>query len=284
MYIDLHVHSYYSDGTESPAALVARAKDAGVQALAMTDHDTLSGVDEFLAAAKKSALCAVPGVEVSTSGDGRNIHVLGYNIDLKNEHFLNFLSVVAAARTENTRLIFNNLLKAGRLNYSWERVLRYGHNKEALYSADVFGAMKEDGRFDSWKQFPQFFYRYFGKDSAAFLSFDCYTAPQAVEAIIKAGGLPVLAHPKLIGDDSHIKGMVQKGLGGIEVYHPAHGKEDTERYLKIAAQYGLLVTGGSDWHGEMSCYDFSVGACGINQATFSIFKDRMSLLKKRGGV
>ncbi len=265
MYADLHVHSYYSDGTDSPASLIKIAKHVGVKALSLVDHDTVQGIGEFVSAARNNGVRAIPGVEISTSNHGMGIHILGYNINPANTTLLAFLGDLARARTENTRQIFNKLCKMGLLNYSWESILGHARNKDALYSSDVFAAMKNDGIYRFWSEFPQFYYNYFSEKSKAYLDFDCCTAGEAVEIIIKTGGVPVLAHPKLIGNDQQIAGLVKKGLRGIEVYHPSNDYLDQQRYLGIARHHKLLVTGGSDWHGEMSEWDICIGGCGVGR-------------------
>lgn len=273
MYADLHVHSHYSDGTDSPAILVETAKSAGVRALSLVDHDTVRGICEFINEAKKIGLEAIPGVEISTSVNGAGIHILGYHINQDSINLRKYLACLAKARTENTKLIFDRLCKMGILNYSWDYVLQHSYNKDAVYSSDVFTAMKNDNIYTSWKEFPEFYYRYFSERSEAYLDLDCYTADGAIKAILEADGIPVLAHPKLIGDDGQITKLVEKGLMGIEVYHPAHDRFDEQRYLEFAVNDDLFITGGSDWHGEMSEWDFNIGECGINQALFDRLRE-----------
>lgn len=282
MYADLHVHSHYSDGTDSPAALVNIAKNLGVSVLSMTDHDSVRGVCEFLREAKKSEIEAVPGVEISTSRNGASIHILGYFIDAENVNLQKYLGGVAKARTENTKFIFDKLCEMGTLNFSWGKVLHYSRNKDGVSSADVFAAMKNDKIYSSWREFPQFYYSYFGKNSAAYVNFDCFLADGAIKAILAAGGIPVLAHPKLMGDDSQINNLIEEGLMGIEVYHPAHDQADMQRYLDMATSYGLLITGGSDWHGEMSVYEYTIGECGINQALVDRLWETRTITREEG--
>lgn len=279
MYADLHVHSYYSDGTDSPASLIKIAEHAGVKVLSLVDHDTVQGIGEFVVEAKNSDVRAIPGIEISTSNNGMGIHILGYYINPASTTLLAFLASLSRARTKNTKHIFNQLCKMGRLNYSWENVLSHARNKDALYSSDVFAAMKNDGIYKDWSEFPQFYYSYFGEKSEAYLDFDCCTAGEAVEIIVKTGGVPVLAHPKLTGDDQQIAGLVDRGLRGIEVYHPSNDYLDQQRYLGTARHYGLLVTGGSDWHGEMSEWDICIGGCGVGRRAVDKLQEVSACLK-----
>ncbi len=273
MYADLHVHSYYSDGTDSPAALVKRARNLGVKVLSLVDHDTVGGINEFINEAKMNDLQAVPGVEISTSNNGVGIHILGYYIDTQSGALINYLGILAKARTENTKLIFDQLCRSGRLRYSWDQVLHHSRAKDAIYSSDVFTAMKNDHFFSSWNEFPQFYYRYFSEKSEQYINFDCCSAGEAIRVILENDGIPVLAHPKLMGDDQQIDALVIKGLMGIEAYYPAHDRCDTQRYLDMALSRGLLITGGTDWHGEMSEWNYAIGECGIDAAEFNKFRE-----------
>ena len=264
MYADLHVHSYYSDGTDSPAKLVSVASGKGVKALSLVDHDTVRGLCEFITEAKKSKLHAIPGVEISTARHGAGIHILGYFIKIE-DALLWYLDSIAKARTRNTKSIFDKLCQIGLLNYSWDDVLQHSRDKDAIYSSDVFTAMKNDDIYSSWRDFPHFYYSYFSEKSMGYVDLDCFTPEGAIEVVLGAGGIPVLAHPKLMGDDSWIARLSEKGLMGIEVYHPSNDPLDQKRYLDIAKHYDLLVTGGSDWHGEMSEWDICIGGCGVDR-------------------
>lgn len=258
---DLHVHSHYSDGTDAPADLAKMAAKAGLGAIALTDHDTMAGLEEFLSATCKAGITGVPGVEISTSVGGRRVHILGYHIDPLHDGFRSFLRRLSAARTENTRQILQRLVELGLLAYSWDDVQRHYSGKESFYSSDIFRAMKLDG-LQLRYEWPEWHYRNFGRQSPAYRDLGSVTPEEAVEIILAAGGVPVLAHPGLIGDDSVIESLVEHGLRGIEVFYPAHDAAARKRYGEIAARYGLYQTGGSDWHGWFTEWPVRIGEAG----------------------
>lgn len=272
MFADLHIHSFYSDGTNSPEELVKLAKENNVSVIAMADHDTIEGVEELLLEANRNNILAVPATEISTSIAGVRIHILGYNIDLKNMALQKFFKDISYARTENTRQILNKLNTLKSLKYSWEDVLNHNIGKNWICSSHVYESMKKDGIYLDWKEWPGFYDKYFSKNSIAYIDIDGFTAKDAIDIILKAGGLPVVAHPKLIGDDSQILKLIKFGIKGIEVYYPAHDYNDIKKYYEIAKKYDLMITGGTDWHGELTKWDVTIGEYGLSSEEFNKFK------------
>lgn len=272
MFADLHTHSFFSDGTDSPGEIIRRGRQNGVRAVALTDHDTVAGLTEFQLEAKRQGVEAVPGLEISTSVNKLRIHILGYYIDTNNPRLLSFLKELSAARTENTKAIFEKLVALKELDYDWERVLELNPGRTWLHSSNVFKAMMADGFYSGWDQFLPFYRRYFGRKSPAYLDIEGFTGEAAVEIILEAKGVPVLAHPKLVGDDAQIKKLVDRGLAGIEAYYPFHQPEDVGEYLAAAKKFGLLVTGGTDWHGAVTEWRVDLGDCGINETDFAALK------------
>lgn len=258
---DLHVHSHFSDGTDSPEELAEMAVRAGLGAIALVDHDTLAGLEAFLSATRNAGVTAIPGVEISASVSGRRVHILGYHVDPQHDGFRLFLRGLSAARTDNTRRMLQKLVELGLLAYSWDEVLRRSPGKESFYSTDVFRAMRLDG-IESHYEWPEWHHRYFGRQSPAYLDLGYVIPEEAVEIILATGGVPVLAHPGLIGDDSVIESLVQHGLRGIEVFYPAHDAAARKRYGEIAARFGLHQTGGSDWHGWFTEWPVRIGEAG----------------------
>lgn len=259
---DMHVHSHYSDGTDSPATLAEMAAQSGLGAIALTDHDTLAGWEEFLSATRKAGVTGVPGVELSAAVGPRWVHILGYHVDPMDEAFRRFMRDRSEARSDHTRRMLRKLGEIGLLSYSWGDVLHRRPGKEAYYSSDVFEAMLLDGLVESWDEWPAWYQRFFGRRSPAYIELEFVRPEVAVETIRRAGGVPVLAHPGLIGDDSVIEPLVTHGLAGIEVFYPAHDSAARKRYSEIAARHGLYQTGGSDWHGWLTEWDVRIGEGG----------------------
>ncbi len=276
---DLHTHSLFSDGTDSPRDLVHRGKERGLRALALVDHDTVGGLEEFLTEAEANGIEGIPGVEISTSIKGTRIHILGYFIDYQDPSLLSFLNKMSVARTKNTEEILSKLGYLDLLHYSWEGVLRHNQNKSWICSSDVFTAMLNDGLYSNYEQWPGFYHEYFGKESKAYLDLDNFSPTEAIEVILNAKGISVLAHPKLIGDDTKIKELIESGLMGLEVHYPVHGKQDVEHYLHITKKNNLLVTGGTDWHGKLSEWEAFLGEYGIDEEGLSQLKYRRDCIK-----
>lgn len=268
MFADLHMHSIYSDGSDSPGQLISIAKDNNIGVVALTDHDTVDGIKELLSEAIEFNIIGVPGVEISTSVNKVRVHILGYYIDINNSHLLSYLDALSKARTQNTRQVFDNLCEMKWIEYSWDRVLQHNKGKSWLCSLHVFNSMKEDQYLPSTMRWEEFYYKNFCKDSPAYVDLSGFFPEDAIDIIKKAGGIPVVAHPKLIGNDEHVKNLIKYGVKGIEVYYPAHSENEVNKYLGLAEQYDLYVTGGTDWHGTHTEWNVKLGECGINKNLF----------------
>jgi hypothetical protein len=248
--LDLHVHSLYSDGTESPAALVAMAKSAHVRGLALTDHDSAAGVPEFLEACREAGMTGIGGVEVSANHEGGTLHILGLGIDPSDEALGDALAEVRDGRSERNMRILEKLQDLG-FSITLDEVLD-------LAGEDIVGrphfarVMVARGWVDSVEEA---FERYLERGCPAYVDRFRLQPEEAMSLIRGAGGVPVMAHPttavqaleelpELVAD------LAAKGLGGIEAYYPDHSPETTEECLRLARRHSLLVTGGSDFHGE----------------------------------
>ncbi|MBN2853234.1 MAG: PHP domain-containing protein [Clostridia bacterium] len=270
MLADLHIHSIHSDGTNTPGELVAIAKANGIKTIALTDHDTVDGLDDFLKETEKNGIRGIPGVEISTSVDGVRIHVLGYMPDRRNQKLNDFFSRISMARTENTRAILQANIRRGTITYSWEEVQRHFPSKKWLCSSHVYEAMLKDGLYKDWSQWIPFYYDYFSKKSGVYIDIDGFTSREAIEVIREAGGIAVVAHPKLIWNDSKLVELLDEGIQGIEAYYPEHTEKDTDNYLSFARKHQLLITGGTDWHGMVTMNQVTIGDCGINDSELNL--------------
>ncbi|MCL6451172.1 MAG: PHP domain-containing protein [Acetobacteraceae bacterium] len=238
------MHTSASDGTESPEAMVRRARALGFCALGIADHDTLDGLPAAESAARSEGLEVVPGVEINTDYQQREVHVLGYYPNLAHPPFLGLLRRLREGRTERLQRMLARLEEAG-LPLSLERVLALAAGGP-VGRPHVAQAMHERGYVRSIKEA---FERYLGLGRPGYVERYRVTPQQAVEQILDARGVPVLAHPGLVARDELVVELVEVGLKGLEVYHPDHKPADVRRYLELAQRLGLLVTGGSDCHG-----------------------------------
>lgn len=272
MYADLHCHSNYSDGGDSPKELIKLASEKGIKVLSLTDHDTVQGVPEITKLAEKKGIHIIPGVELSTSIDGIRLHILGYHMDLHKASFQSYLDEKGAATTENTKAILRGLNRQNKLNYTWEQVMLHHKGKKWICSSHVYDAMRQDGHYEGYESWIPFYYAYFSRESSAYVDMPSFSAKSAIEAIVDAGGVPVIAHPKRIGDDGYIEQLIKWGAQGIEVMYPYHNRKEREKYKDIAIENNLFITGGSDWHGVYHEWDEQMGDCGLNKEEYMNFE------------
>lgn len=246
---DLHIHTYFSDGTMSPRAVAEAAAAAGVQLAAVTDHDTVNGCGEFAAAAKEAGISSVYGMEISAYSSVK-VHVLGYNMDLSCATFLRFIATLRDGAEERTYDILSKLKKRG-VNLTMEEVLRERKCAQSpvhtMYIARA-GARKGYGRSPS-----DFYLSYLAAGKGAYSGVGRPTPQQAVETIAACGGVSSLAHPGRITLEEGcrhalIKSLADAGLDGIEAVYSGHTDRETATFKEIAAEFSLLVTGGSDTH------------------------------------
>jgi predicted metal-dependent phosphoesterase TrpH len=247
--IDLHVHSVYSDGTNTPAELAAMAEERGLSALALTDHDTVGGVRELLDAVAGTSVEAVPGIEMSAECERGTMHVLGYCIDYTCPVLLEKMETVRAGREKRNNEILKKLNKLGYV-IMWSDV-------EKQAGCDVVGrphfadALVERGHVKSRKSA---FDLLLAKGRPAYVERYRFSARECIELIHAAGGVAVLAHPATIHlPDGQLKGVVkglkEHGLDGIEAFYAEYKPENIERFRGWAAEFDLICTGGTDYHG-----------------------------------
>jgi predicted metal-dependent phosphoesterase TrpH len=251
MAIDLHVHTMASDGTLSPADLVQYAKARGLEAIAVTDHDTVEGLDEAVAEGITTGLEVVPGVEISADHAEGALHILGYYLDFKSSALLKRLAVLQDARAERNPKIVRKLQALGFAISFAEIEQEAGsglvgrpHFAQVLLKKGYVKSMQE--AFD----------KYLKKGAAAYEEKFRFPVPEAISMIADAGGIPVLGHPATLNCnglqlEANIKAWKGVGLQGIEVYYSDHDAAQTSGYAALARRYGLIPTGGSDFHGSM---------------------------------
>ncbi|MCK6075612.1 PHP domain-containing protein [Paenibacillus silvae] len=248
---DLHTHSQASDGMQSPTDNVKLAKQKGLSAVALTDHDTVAGVAEARRAGQLLDIEVIAGVEISTRAGGKEIHVLGYEVDVDDERFLQRLRGLREAREERNHRMIAKLQELG-LDITWQEVLdELGRPLEPDESvgrphmADVL--VKKGYAADMRDAFDQ----YLAEGKPGFVSVPRVAPKDACVWIREAGGAAVIAHPGIYGNDELVRQIIMDAKpDGIEVFHSDHGPEEEQRYLELAREFDLIVTGGSDYHGE----------------------------------
>ena len=244
--VDLHVHTNASDGRFPPAEVVRKAIEADISILGITDHDTVAGVEAALQAAKAYPdLRVIPGVEINTDVSSGEAHVLGYFIDYANPDLLSLLSEMRVSRHGRARKMVAKLEGLG-MPLSWERVQQIA-STDSIGRPHVAQALLEKGYVTSLREA---FDKYIGFGGPAYVERSKVTPADAVEAILKANGLPVLAHPFTVPEpEKMISDLKGHGLVGIEVYYGFYSRTEVAHLRSLAQRYSLLVTGGSDFHG-----------------------------------
>lgn len=246
--IDLHLHTTASDGRLTPAELVARAGQAGLTTISVTDHDTVAALAEAGAAARRANMRVVPGIEVTSIVDGRDVHVLGYFFDPASAALGTFLEGQRALRVARVREIGLRLSTLG-MAVDVEAVLQAAANRpgSSVGRPQLARALVTAGYVESVQDA---FDRWLATGQPAYVPRTGPSPATAIEVIHEAGGVASLAHPGVTKRDGLIGLLVDRGLDAIEVYHSDHAPEDVRTYELLAARLGILISGGSDFHGD----------------------------------
>ncbi|HEY5547261.1 MAG TPA: PHP domain-containing protein [Gemmatimonadaceae bacterium] len=243
-HIDLHLHSTASDGTNAPEVVVLAARDAGLQALALTDHDTVEGIPAARDTARAAGIELVAGVELSAYEGSNEVHVLGLHIT-RLEEMSDALIVFRAARRERAEGIVRLLNGLG-VRITFDDVLAVARDA-AIGRPHVARALVENG----WAMdLRDAFDRYLGAGRPAYLDKRRITIPEAIDLIHRSGGIAVFAHPGAEGSRERIEALAAMGLDGVEVIHPSHSADDRARLLALTRHFDLVPSGGSDSHGS----------------------------------
>lgn len=242
--VDLHVHSTASDGSRTPADVVHEAMRVGLAAIALTDHDTVAGISEATATAASLGVRVVPGVELSAVEGDAETHILGLHLSDTRDLEARLVVLREMRRTRAERIVL-------RLNELGVRITLPAVLDQAAGGAigrpHIARAMIAEG----WAvDFRDAFDRYLGNGKPAFIAKDRLPVSEAIELIHSAGGIAVLAHPASSGTRDRVEAFVALGIDGLEVRHPSHTPEDVARLSALVDHFGLVPSGGSDWHGS----------------------------------
>ncbi|TCT16775.1 hypothetical protein EDC18_10170 [Natranaerovirga pectinivora] len=258
--IDLHVHSNASDGTMTPTELVTYAKNKGIKAIALTDHDTINGVREAKAVGAALGVEVISGIELSTSYNNKDVHILGLFIDENNKGFIDELDAFKESRSDRNEMMIERLNELGidisnedLSNESCDGVITRAHFAKVLLKKGYI------------KKIDEAFKKYIGDNCPAFIPRSKVTPESAINLIKKYNGISILAHPflydlstkGLIGLIEHLK---EEGLDGIEAIYSLHSGSEQSYIKQLAKKYDLLISGGSDFHGSNKPFiDLGVG-------------------------
>lgn len=273
--VDLHIHTCISDGTHSPADVVAMARDIGLRVISITDHDAVDAVPDAQAVAEREGLRLVPGIELSCAFEQHDVHLLGYHLNIHHESLRMALERARHDRRARAVDIVDRLRSLGR-SLSWERVSELAgagvigrpHIAQALVEAGYVGSVREA------------FERYLGEGCPAYVARFKQTPQDAIGVILAAGGVPVLAHPW--GLERMVPSLVEAGLAGLEVYYAGYGTLVQKVLRDIAETYDLVCTGGSDFHGLAIMPDRPLGGAPVPSGVVEALAERHRALHLPG--
>lgn len=248
--IDLHAHTSASDGTYSPKDLVKLAKSEGIEAIAITDHDTIEGLPEALEAGEKMGVEVIPGVEISIDHQPGSMHVLGLFLDIENEKLKEYLTDLQTSRSSRNPRIIEKLNELG-LSITMEEVEKISGGGQ-VGRPHIAAALLKNGHV---RTIQHAFDKYLKKGAVAYFERHRLTREKAVDMIHGAGGLVILAHPHTLGVngislDNLMAELKEVGFDGLELFYNSHSPSDEDKLMKIVDKNGFVISGGTDFHGE----------------------------------
>ncbi len=255
--MDLHLHSTHSDGTQKIEQILQMAKDLGLDYISITDHDTIKGVFEAIQLAPKYNINIIPGVEINTEYKKKEVHILGYFIDINNTKLSDTLELLREGRVGRVKRIVEKLQNLD-IKVSYEDVLLEGKG-ESIGRPHVALAMIKKGY---GKTVSEIFDKYIDIGKPAYVERFKLTPYEAISVIRESGGIAVLAHPRLVNSEEVVDELLPH-IDGLEVYHSENSIEDMIVYEELADEHNLIITGGSDCHGEGKNKCFLMGTVDI---------------------
>lgn len=279
MQVDMHIHTIESDGTYTPEEIIQRAFKNHVTVVAITDHDTVAGVEAGRIAAEKIKMEYIPGIEISCNTQGLEVHILGYYLNLEDKKFLAELEELKRARDERNLKIIEKLKKIGIIVDIEElKQMAPGNIISRLHFANY---LVKKGIVSSKNDA---FIKYLGKNGLAYVPKENFPPERAVKIIKENGGFVSLAHPKLITlDDQVLNELILKlkevGLDALEAQYTSFSKIERQKYKRLAKKYSLIITGGSDFHGD-NREGVDIGDAGLEYSQLEAIKTRLKKQKE----
>jgi predicted metal-dependent phosphoesterase TrpH len=243
-YCDLHIHTTFSDGLLSPEQVIEKAKERGLSAVGIVDHDAVGGIEPAIRKGKELGVEVVPAVELSCIIGENDIHIIGYYIDYRNKKLNNILTGIQNKRLERAKKIVEKLTEQG-AEVELERVLELAGNG-AVGRPHIAQALLEEGHISCYDEA---FWKFIGYHCPAYVPKEKYSPEQAIKLIRDFHGVSVLAHPLSYNNRSIIDYLIEQGIQGLEVWRPDHRDNDIKYLLGLTTNHNLLATGGTDCHG-----------------------------------
>jgi len=250
IYGDLHIHTNKSDGEYSVEDIFKMAREKEITIIAITDHDTVNGVEEALYFSKKYNIEFIPGVELSAMYNNLEVHIVGLYINWQDDKFKKILNYFQRKRAERAKKIVRKLKEHG-IKIELDELFELQENINNIGRLHIAKLLVKKSYAKNVKDA---FQKFLSEDRFAYVKKAKLDVEEAIKIIKEVKGISFLAHPALLNIDFMIKEWKEKGLDGIEAFHPDHSNEDVERYLKIGREYNMLISGGSDFHGTAREY------------------------------
>ena len=256
---DLHIHTDISDGSLTTEEIIKQAKENGLTHIAITNHDTVKGLKEAIQLGKKYNIVVIPGIEISAYDYKRNkkVHLLGYGIDLDGKYITKLCENLLKDRNEMT-LKQVQIIKSLGYDINEDEVKAYSKNSRVSYKQHIMQVLIDKGYVK--EIYDPLYKELFKKNGPCNMEIKYIDVFDAIDAIIKDNGLPVIAHPGQMNSYELVSELVDKGLFGLEKYHVSHSIDDYEKVNELARLYDLIVTGGSDFHGSYA-KNRTLGCC-----------------------
>lgn len=265
---DLHCHSTCSDGSQSPEEIINLAKKVGLSGLCITDHDTIDAYETALDYAVKANIEMISGVEFSCVHKGKSVHILGYAFSTKNKQIKAFCKMHEERRTQRYLSILELLHKADMSVL--EEDLKKITSGPSIGRPHIALAMLKKGYV---KTVDEAFKKYLGDDKPFYVKGEAFPVEETIDIIHKAGGVAIIAHPHLIKHASTVQEMLEMDFDGLEGYYAKFGKEVDLKWVNVAKNKNWIVTGGSDFHGNVKPH-IQLGCSWVNRETFEILKEK----------
>lgn len=256
--INMHIHTRYSDGAFNPNDIIDRSIQHKLDIISFTDHDTIEAYNHI----KKSngSLKILPGIELSSTWKGNDVHILGYGIDIKNHDLLNILSWMKDGRRKRADSILNKLSHLG-AKISLDSVLSFAGDVKLIVRPHIAQALVA-AKHCKTKQ--EAFEKYIGNEAPAYEPKPELSSADVIELIHQAAGIAVIAHPNKLKSQDFIPELIREKLDGIEVWHPDHNTQKVSEYQAYCISNGLIMTGGTDFHGEFDVDNY-IGSAPVSE-------------------
>lgn len=274
MSLDLHVHTTASDGRLTPQEVLNEAKRLQFSCIAITDHDTLDGIKDLSAAGlyPDASVRVISGIEFSAHMPHNEVHILGLGVEIDNAALNLRLEDVQKSRWQRLDKMLTRLAAAGYGRVTKDLVLKIAGASWSVGRAHIAAALVEQGYFST---VAETFDKLLHKGAGIYEPHYKLEVAEIIGLIHGAGGKAVLAHPGLVNDDAIVRQVIETGMDGLEVYHPRHRTEEIEKYKNMAEEYGLLISGGSDFHAIPTRFPEQLGIFTVDEASVAALIDAL---------